>query len=100
MAELASQQEQTRTPDVYTNIDHDPDATRPWNQRNHYRVRSHDEVPSDGDQTNIHSPLPQELPLSPPPRRTTHSHVFYDGTTSVYGSAVREQNDDSDFSID
>ena len=99
MAELADQTNQAPAQAIYTNVNYDPDASVPWSQRTHYRVSGFGEL-SDNQPQNMHSPLPPELPLSPPSRWTTNSSTNYDGTTSVYGSTVRETNNDSNCSLD
>ena len=51
---------------IYTNEDHDPDSCQPWNQREHFRNRGQEE-PNFTWETCM-SPLPTQMPLSPPSR--------------------------------
>ena len=63
---------------VYTNSDHDPDATQPWNEREHFRFRGQEESTFTLD--TCMSPLPRQMPLSPPSRlylcKLRISHCF------------------------
>ena len=58
---------QTQT--TYTNEDHDPNSSQPWNNRQHFRFRGEEEMEEDiSSIENCMSPLPVQIPLSPPVR--------------------------------